>query len=200
MAITVGILLMGAGLFWKFPLFHVVPIEDVTNRQGENIFNAKAFAEDYWRTRLIPRLADAHEAKIVLAALEANADQARLKFGRTVGIGRSTYFLLRGEGTIVSLEKNQVGVALFEGASDADLYIATGPMFGNAVRDTPGAITADEFSHSQDFNALAAENRVAKPLSKESQVGRKVHFVGCIELQGEMPTKLKLIPLDAAVE
>ncbi len=206
-AIIVGILLLGAGLLWKFPLFHVVPLGQATTQQRAVAFNAKTFAEDYWRARLVPRLADAHDAATVLAALEANPQQARPKFGRTVGIGRSTYFLLGGAGTIVSLEKNGVGVALSDSANGADLLITTGPVFGNAVRDATGTITAGEFSRSQDFNELAAElnllveNRVEKPLSMRAQVGRRVRFVGCIELRSEKPTKpLKLIPLEATVE
>jgi len=206
-AITAGVLLAGAGLLWKFPLFHVVPLEKTATQQQGAAFNAKAFAEGFWRTRLIPRLANAHDAATVLAALGANPQQARSQFGRAVGIGRSTYFLLRGEGTIVSIEKNKLGVTLSASAGDPDVLITTGPVFGNAVRDATGAISAGEFSRSQDFNELAAElnllaeDRIEKPLSKQAQVGRKVRFVGCIELQSEKPTKpLKVIPLEASVE
>jgi predicted lipoprotein len=193
-------------LLVKFPLFHIAPIEQASTRQVAPL-NPKAFAEQYWTTRLVPRLADAHDAATVLAALRANAQQARSEFGRTVGLGRSTYFLLRGEGTIVSIEKNAIGVALAEAGREPDLLITTGPVFGNAVRDAPGAITAGEFSRSQDFNDLAAElnllveNRVERPLAEHAHIGGHVRFVGCVELLGEKPIKpLKLIPLEAVVD
>jgi predicted lipoprotein len=205
--ITAGVLLLGAALLVKFPLFHVVPLEQAAMRQQVDVFNPKEFAERYWTTRLVPRLADAHDAATVLAALETNPAQARSQFGRTVGLGRSTYFLLRGEGTIFSVDKNAIGVALAEAEREPDLLITTGPVFGNAVRDAPGAITAGELSRSQDFNDLAAElnllveNRVEKPLAEHAHVGSHVRFVGCVEILGEKPIKpLKLIPLEAAVD
>jgi predicted lipoprotein len=204
-AIIIGIGLLGAGLLWRFPLFHVVPLKQASTEPIASTFNVRDFAQRYWRDRLAPRLADAHDAVTVLAALDANVQQARSEFGRTVGLGRSSYFLLRGKGVIVSIEKNGIGVAL-SGASDPDLLITTGPVFGNAVRDAPGLLSAGDFSHSQHFNGLAAElnrlveNRVAKPLSGQAQVGRKIRFVGCVEMLGERPTKpLKVIPLEAAV-
>jgi predicted lipoprotein len=207
LAIIVGSVLLGAGLLWRFPLFHVVPLEQSTTRQQTSVFNAREFAEDYWQNRLIPGLSKARDAATVLNALLADAQQARSKFGRTVGLGRSTYFLFRGEGTIVSIEKNRIDVALSEGARDPELLITTGPVFGNAVRDAPGLLAAGDFTHSQHFNELAAElnllveNRVGQPLAEQAQVGRKVRFVGCIEVLGEAPTKpLKLIPLEASVE
>jgi predicted lipoprotein len=207
LAIIVGSVLLGAGLLWRFPLFHVVPIDQSTTQQQTSVFNAREFADNYWQTRLLPRLSDARDAAIVLEALQADVQRARSEFGRTVGLGRSTYFLVRGEGTIVSIEKNRIGVALSEGGRDPDLLITTGPVFGNAVRDAPGLLAAGDFTHSQHFNELAAElnllveTRVGRPLAKQAQVGRYVRFVGCIEVLGEAPTKpFKLIPLEASVE
>jgi predicted lipoprotein len=206
-AIIIGIVLLGAALLWRYPLFHVVPLQQSTAPQQASTFNARDFAKDYWQNRLVPRLTEAHDAAAVLAALDANAQQARTKFGRTVGLGRSSYFLIRGEGAIVSIEKNRIGVALSDDARDPDLLITTGPVFGNAVRDAPTLLAAGDFTHSQHFNELAAElnllveNRVGKPLAKQAQLDRKIRFVGCVELLGEKPTKpLKLIPLTAAVE
>ena len=207
LAIVVGVVFLGAGLLWRFPLFHIVPIGQSTTQQQASEFNAREFAEDYWQNRLIPGLSDVHDAAAVLNALQADVPRARSEFGRSVGIGRSTYFLVRGEGAIVLVEKNRIGVALSEGGRDPDLLIATGPVFGNAIRDAPGLLSAGDFTHSQHFNELAAElnllveNRVARPLSKQAHVGRKVRFVGCIEVLGEKPTKpLKLIPLEAGVK
>src|SRR5688572_17330821 len=134
-AFIAGTIVLGAGLLWRFPLFHVVPLEQTPVPQQASVFNAGEFAEDYWQTRLTPRLADAADAATVVAALQADAQQARTQFGHTVGIGRSSYFLLRGEGTIVSIEKNAIGVSLSDGADNSDLLITTGPVFGNAVRD-----------------------------------------------------------------
>jgi predicted lipoprotein len=205
-AITAGILVLGAGLLWRFPLFHVVPLGHAASQEDGETFNAKDRAEEYWRARIAPHLADAHDVTTVLAELAAHPEQARSRFGRTVGIGRSTFFLLRGEGTIVSVDKNRIGVALSDGVSGPDLLITTGPVFGNAVRDTTGAITAGEFSRSSDFNDLAAElnllveNRVERPFAKQAKFGRRVRFVGCTEMQGKATKPLKLIPLEAVLQ
>ncbi len=206
-AITAGILVLGAGLLWRYPLFHVVPLGQAASQERGETFNAKDRAEEYWRARIIPHLADAHDVATVFASLASDPEQARSRFGRTVGIGQSTFFLLRGEGTIVSFNKNRIGVALSDGTSGPNLLISIGPVFGNAVRDTTGAIAADEFSRSSDFNDLAAElnllveNRVEQPLAKQAKVGRRVRFVGCIELRDDKAARpLTLIPLEAYVE
>jgi len=206
-ALIAGVVALGAGLLWRFPLFRAVSLEQSAALQQASAFNAREFAEDYWQTQLTPHLANADDSTLVLATIEADAQEARAEFGRTVGLGRSCYFFLRGEGTIASIEKNGIGVALSEGAGDPDLLIATGPVFGNAVRDAPGLLKGGDFPHSRHFNELAAElnllveDRVGRPLAKEAEVGRQVRFVGCMEMLGDKATKpLKLIPLQAAVE
>src|SRR5688572_3830389 len=110
-AFIAGAVVLGTGLLWRFPLFHVVHIEETPVPQQASVFNAREFAEDYWQTRLTPRLVEAADAATVLTAMQTDARQVRTEFGHTVGIGRSSYFLLRGRGTIVSLQKNAIGVA-----------------------------------------------------------------------------------------
>jgi predicted lipoprotein len=206
-AAIVALVILVTALTWQFPLFHVVPLQKSTSPQQGAEYNARQFAEDYWQAKLQPHLTKAHDAASVLAAIQSDLAQARREFGRTVGLGRSSYYFLRGKGTIVSVENNKVGVALSEGAPAPDLLITTGPVFGNAVRDAPGLLAAGDFANSQHFNELAAalnqlvEERVGRPLAKQAQVGREIHFVGCMEMLGDKATKsLKLIPLQAVVE
>src|SRR5688572_13427728 len=105
-AVIAALVIFVTALTWQFPLFHVVPLQKSTSPQQIAVFNARQFAEDYWQAKLQPYLTKAHDAASVLAAIQSDLAQAKRDFGRTVGLGRSSYYFLRGKGTIVSVENN----------------------------------------------------------------------------------------------
>ena len=49
-------------LFWCFPLFHVVRIEQLENSLHESAFNAADFAKTFWSEQLTPSLNQAPDA------------------------------------------------------------------------------------------------------------------------------------------
>ncbi len=196
----------GIAALWRFPLFHVVPLKDAEDRRRAAAFDASKFADAFWKDRLTPALPEAADAAAVLARLAADADAARQEFGRTVGISRSTFFFVRGRGTIVAVEPARIGVAL-DGGQATQLWLATGPVHGNAVRDATGLIRNQDFSDSQDFNALAAalnaivEQRVQPELRDGAKVGRVVEFVACGEvLGGAVRQPLRFTPVAVRFE
>lgn len=199
-ALPVIVLACIAGLLWRFPPIRIVRLADAAAAQQSQKFDARAFAEKLWTDRLMPAMSEAADAVEVVAAIEQDARAARERFGRSVGVSRGYFYFLAGEGVIVSAEGNKIGVALKEGREASDIVLAAGPIFGNAVRDAPGLLNASEFSNSQDFNAIAqelnrrVESEVIPRLKSEAQIGRRLHFVVCVEVRNE-PADLK--PLKA---
>lgn len=203
-----GIVLLAFVLVWFFPLFHVVSRESLRAAKEKISFNADKYVDEFWTAHLTSAFDDASDANTVLNALREDAQQAGSQFGRTVGIGRSTLYFLRGKGTIVSIENMQIGVSLAEGSQDADIVLSTGLLFGNTVRDATGLLNGDDFPNSQQFNEISTElNRriekdVLPSLKSEAEVGKAVQFVGCAELT-RLPrdiTPLKVVPLEVKFE
>jgi predicted lipoprotein len=190
---------------WQFPMFHVLRRADVVAAKQAEAFNAAQVAETLWQEQLMPALADAANAADVFAALDENPDAARRQFGRTIGMSRATFFLVQGSGAVVAIEKSRIGLALDYGTSP-DLWLLTGPVFGNAIRDSTGLILSRDYPNSQHFNALSTElnamveTRVLAPLRSQAGTGAHIHFTACVEVAGGKITKpLQLIPLSATM-
>jgi predicted lipoprotein len=201
--IVVSIVAVGV-LSWFFPLFHVVSRAGLRAEREQQVFHADDFVEEYWPKKLMPAVADAENVGLVLAAFHDSPEQARTQFGRSVGIGRSTLFFVRGSGTIAAIDNKQIVVALTEDASGPHVALVTGLLFGNTVRDATGLLNGDDFPNSQQFNEISAElNRtiettVLPPLKERAKVGDAIEFVGCGEVT-EVPrdiAPLKLVPLE----
>ena len=144
----------------------------------------------------------------LLADFRASPETARAKFGRKVGVSRTRLVVLRGNGTIVTIDKKGVGVALQGETKEADIVLQTGLLFGNTVRDATGLLDASNFPDSRQFNEISTElNRIVEarivPILKEKAVvGRQIHFAGCAEIadEGELVKPLTIIPLEVRVE
>jgi len=201
--------LLAAGcLFWFFPLCHVVRTDSVGLAQQEAAFDPADFANRFWNDRLIPSLSQAPDAATVLKAFRASPVAARGKFGRTVGVSSTTLLVVRGNGTIVTVDKKGVGVALERDAKGPDVVLQTGLLFGNTVRDATGLLDAGDFSDSRQFNEISTElnriieTRVIPTLKEKSATGRRINFAGCADIQdeSEIIRPLKIIPLVVRVE
>jgi len=193
-------------LSWM-PLFHVVPLDQQRAEKEEAAFNAANFAQNFW-TQLLPAvLENAADANAVLSTARQDPQAVRDQYGRSVGLGRTSLYFLRGSGTIVSVGKEGVGVALQSDEGEPDIVLQTGLLFGNAVRDSTGLISPSDFPNSQHYNDLSNElNRIVETLvlpalKEQAKVGRRVYFVGSAEVLNERDWKpLKLIPLEIKAE
>jgi predicted lipoprotein len=201
--IVVAILAVGV-LSWFFPLFHVVSRAALRAEKEQQVFRAGDYVKEFWSAKLMPALADAADVGLVLTAFRESPNQARTQFGRSVGIGRSTLFFVRGSGMIASINDKQIVVALTADPSGPQIALATGLLFGNTVRDATGLLDGDQFPNSQQFNEISVElNRtiestVLPPLEKSAKVGATIEFVGCAEVT-EVPrdvSPLKILPLE----
>jgi len=201
---TLSTLVAASALFWFFPLFHVVPRGTALAEKQQAAFNAAEYVKAFWTAKLTPAFGEAADAATVLAALRDDPKQARTKFGRSAGLGRTKLYFVHGSGQIVSVDDKAIGVSLTSDGSGAELAIQTGLLFGNTIRDATGLVRGDEFSNSQHFNEVSTElNRIVETtilprLKRQAKVGAAIEFVGCAEVTN-LPrdaTPLQVIPLD----
>jgi predicted lipoprotein len=202
-SVLVVALLIAVGVVWRFPLFHVVWLDEAPSVNAAEKFSPAEFADSFWNERLLPSLGESPDAAIVLAALRDDPKQAAQQYGRSVGVSRSRLICVRGEGTIVSVDIQGVGVSLTGASGSPDVILQTGLLFGNTVRDVSGLVDAGEFSNSRHYNDISAElNRIVEtqviPRMKETaQVGNAITFIACGQLSPDQGTAipLRLIPL-----
>ncbi len=189
-------------LFYALPLFRIVPLQASREQSAAQVFDADAFVEEFWNTRLLPAQANAVDAEQLLAALRKEPANAMARFGRRLGLSSTASFFVSGTGTIAAADDRSVSIAL-GGKGDDHVLIETGPVFGNTIRDGSGLLDVNDFPSSRDFNAISAEinrrveERVFPKLNQKAAVGVMVRFVGCVDLadaEGEFAT-LRLIPV-----
>ena len=125
-----------------------------------------------------------------------------------MGIGNIRYFLVKGEGQVLSINENDVTVLAVADSNKKAIRIATEFVFGNAIRDASGKIDINEFSNTMDFNSVSAEinkiirSQVLPQFKAKVKKGDTVQFAGAIELNKEhlnvedielMPVQLKIV-------
>jgi predicted lipoprotein len=203
--VVITALVVGAGLTWFFPLFHVVPLDEAMAAKTAN-FNAATFVREFWDKQLLPSFEQANDAVEVITLIKADPETARKTFGKSVSIGRVYFYFLRGEGTILAVEKSGVAVSLIAPDDEADVVLKTGLLFGNAIRDATGQLQSGDYANSQDYNAISRElnqigpNEVQPTLKKEARAGRKIRFVACAEVRASSKKLLPLIMVPLKVE
>lgn len=177
-------------------------------KTSSSIFDAKAYARNYFDNKLIPSIKDAVEINQLLSLLQNNKDQTFDKYSHALGIGNIRYFLVKGEGQVISVNENDVSILAKADTNQTHLRIATEFVFGNAIRDASGKIDINEFANTMDFNNVSAEiNKIVRaevlPQFKANvKKGDTVQFAGAIELNKEhlnvedielMPVQLKIV-------
>jgi predicted lipoprotein len=204
--IVVSLAVIGV-VTWQFPLFHVVRLADRQAAQSQGKFDAAALVQKSWQEKMPAALEKAADAGEVLTALQADFAQARKKYGRTVGMGRAFFLLLRGGGKITTVNDDGVTVTL-DSAAGQKILIPTGPLFGNAVRNATGMFDANDFSNSEQFNAISTElnrrveTQIFPDLKAQAAVGKQIQFVGCAEVL-DPPDEhhpLNIVPVEVKVD
>ena len=172
-------------------------------------FNAAAYAQTFWTDKLLPNLDKAIDITQLTGMLSTDHAKTFDTYSHALGIGNLRYFLVKGKGTITSINEDDISVLLQTDTSKQTIIIATEFIFGNAVRDATGLININEFNNTMDFNNVSAEiNKIIRETilpSFKSTVRKenKVEFVGAIELNKEhldlsrievIPVQIKIMP------
>lgn len=171
-------------------------------------FDAKSYAKKYFSNRLVPALNNALDLNQLLTLLQQDKEKTFEKYSHALGIGNIRFFLIKGQGEIISVDENDVTVSLKSDSTRRNVQIATEFVFGNAIRDASGLIDINEFKNTMDFNNVSAEvnkivrNEILPPFKTVAKKGQMVQFSGAIELNRAhlnveqievVPVSLKLI-------
>jgi len=176
-------------------------------KASSSIFDAKAYARNYFDTKLTPSIKDAIEINRLLWLLENNREQAFDKYSHALGIGNIRYFLVKGQGQVVSVNENDVSILARADTNQTALKMATEFVFGNAIRDASGKIDINEFANTMDFNNVSAEiNKIVRaevlPQFKANvKKGDSLQFAGAIELNQEHlnTNDIEVIPVQVKI-
>jgi predicted lipoprotein len=191
-----------------FPFFHIVPLQRAETEKAAGTFDAVKFAGQFWSEKLLKSFDRATDAKELLAAINNDPASAQKKYAHTLSLGGGYFYCLRGEGRVLATNDDSVSLAVSPKATNAEVVLETGLIFGNAVRDGTGLLNASDYSNLQDFNNISAalnklvESRVLPKLRADAYVGATVKFVGCAEVDDETTDlhPLQVVPVQAEVE
>ena len=198
-----------AALGWRFPLFHVVPLQQAVAEKKAATFDPAQFAGTFWTNRLLPSLDKAVSATVLLPAIQSNPAAAKKQFARSVGMGESYFYFVAGIGRVVSVSDDEILLAVTATGTNADISLPAGPVFGNALRDGTSLLNVSDYPNSQDFNDISAalnhlvETTVLPILRVQAKVGAQLSFAGCAEVADEssdlkplhvVPVMTRLLP------
>jgi predicted lipoprotein len=197
LAWIVGVIVASV-LSWFFPLFHVVPLRQTRQQTG---FDPVSFSRQFWLEKVLPATAKATSVGELAVALATDDKAARQRYGRSPGLGTTTYFIVKGTGHVTAIEKENISVTL-DTQPMCSVNLFTGLLFGNAVRDASGLLDGSAFGNSQDFNAISTElnhlveTEVIAALREKASISKAIQFAGCITLDEDTaPKTMQVIPI-----
>jgi predicted lipoprotein len=153
-------------------------------------FDSTGYVEKNWTDKIVPELTgNAVELSTVLAALKADPDAARAKYGRRQEETAPFTFIVRGSFRVkaANLESSAANVELAAPAPTADgaVLVQIGPVIKtSAVRDVLSFVHFGDFTNQVDFANLSraintrVKDTVVSGLDRDHLVGRTLTFTG----------------------
>ncbi|GGF33059.1 DUF2291 domain-containing protein [Echinicola rosea] len=193
-----GLLLLALG-----SSISIKKLDQVRANASEDAFDAVAYAEDFWEEELIPDLEDAVEVNYLTHLLRNRPADAFEQHSEALGIGNIRFFMIQGAGEIRQVGEDDLTVLVETDSSSQVVKIETEYIFGNAVRDASGKVDLTKFEQTMDFNNVSAainqlvRKKVLPPLKANAEVGKRVTFVGAVEMNREQVdlSEIALIPV-----
>jgi predicted lipoprotein len=161
-------------------------LEEVRSNSKTEVFDATAYAREFFINKLPTVIENAPEINLLIEMLENEPQQALENFGKKLGIAKTWYFMVKGEGVVESVEEENVHVTISE---DFKTRVATAFIFGNAVRDGSGVVDIDDFLNMTDFNNVSiaintiVKKEVVTPTRKIVEPGMILEFAGAFEIK-----------------
>jgi len=198
------VLLAAAVLFFFFPVFRIVSLDEVQQKAASAVFDAERFVEDFWRDSLMPGSKKAIGLGKLIKAHEENPDEASKSYGNKLGLSPRTYYLVSVAGNVESIDETLIAIQPDEPGLPKVL-VEIGPVFGNVIRDASGDLNIGDFANTREFNEVSAainakiEEQVLPVFLEKSAAGRRVTLYGGIELQdrASIPQELYLTLIGA---
>ena len=189
---------LGAALAGCTP-WTIRPIESAGGAQAGGVvpgkpgFSAKAYVESIWTSQVLPTVQDTSaDLPAVLAALKANPDSAKQKYGHREG-QRPYNFLVKGEAKVLAVDtasrSGTLKIDLAPGDGQPDAAIQIGPVIkGTALRDALPFIQFNQFTNQLEYADVSNQlndhviKDVAGKLDPASLQGKTIEFDGAFTL------------------
>lgn len=195
-----GLLLVLILLWFSFDLR---PLDAFNATQKPEKFDVKNYVNAFWTDSLPVSVAKATEIGDFYRDVENNSLAALKKSGRKLGISKTYYCFLKGNGIVESIENEYVIVSTVQ---QQKIRIATDFIYGNAVRDGSGKVDINTFLNMTDFNNVSvAINKLVKekvviPFKKKVQLGQQIIFTGAMELHSDKINVSEAILIPVSVQ
>jgi len=176
--------------FLVYQSIYFKSLKDVKEQQQKEKFNAAQYARDFWDNQLFSVLDKAVDVKELIDLFNTNINEAIKRYGKTPGVSRIYAYLIKGNGTILTVAEDFLEVSIKEPQANPDIKIMSGFYIpGNAVRDASGLIDVSEFTDTMKFNEVGSEinkivvKEVIKPfLEKKPKLGNAIRFFGATQV------------------
>lgn len=170
-------------------------------------FDSKAYVHQFWHERLPAALAQSTPVADVLSGFKTDIIQTGRKYGRTLGLASTYFFLVHGEGKILEITDEGIILSLFSKQNNPDVIITTRYIFGNAIRDASGLIDVSDFPSSMEFNNISRDinnlvtTEVIPSFNTFVRAGDTLFFHGATEVNKDEPelNPLKIIPVEVKI-
>lgn len=199
---TVGVAITGIVIYSSV---YFRPLDQKLAEEKVISFDAISFVNDMWENELFTAYDSAQDLIFLLDQLEGDPESTFKRESKSLGIGNVGYFKVKGEGTVLSINENNVMLLV----GDQIVELETEFIFGNAVRDASGLIQVNDYDKTSDFNLISEtinekiRAEVIPGFRATVEKGNKVIFQGAIELnkahldlsQPEViPVSIQIIP------
>ena len=160
------------------------PLDEELSKGKEIAFDAKSFVDGIWKNELLNVYDSAIDLTTLLTQLRENPEQTFAREAQALGIGNIGFFKVKGEGTVLGVNENNVLVRV----GDQTIEIEMEFIFGNGVRDASGLIEANDYDKTADFNSISESinEKIRQEVIPEFRTkvakDNKVIFKGALEL------------------
>lgn len=179
-------------------------LETYKAKQKPVSFNATNYAENFWNESLPVCIENSVDIGRLFQEMDEVPEYAFEKYGRKLGISSTYYFMLKGTGTIESVEEDFVVLAIND---ETKVRILSDFIYGNAVREGSGKVDINDFMNMTDFNKVSVainkliKEKVALRLKSIAKVGQELEFAGAVELnEGNLNlNEISIIPVSVKI-
>lgn len=166
-------------------------------------FDAPVFSSKLWSEKMPAKIDSAVDLAIFINAVTTDKEVAFKRYSNALGIGNYRYALIKAQGTVVSVNEDDVQVQLPVADSTINAVLATEYIYGNAIRDASALVDVKDYPNTSDLNSISEEmNKIVRtsvlpPFKKSVKKGDKVNVTAAVELNKEHIkwTGLELLPV-----
>jgi predicted lipoprotein len=183
-------------------------LSDVEREKASGKIDISKYANKVWGEIIIPSFQVAPDIVDLYQSLKTNPDQAFSKYSHSLGIGNIKYLMVKGRGKVVSINEDNLDLAINFDQKQLQVSIETEFIYGNAIRDAAGKIKLDEFENTMELNNLSAElnkrvrDSIIPVFINNVKINDMIIFSGVLELNNKYLdlSKIELLPVRLEVE